>query len=81
MSFVLLYTLILLVPLTLAVALRYLIVVPRRRCIQCDRQVAVTTIRCRHCGYVYTFEDRQIMKLLAEARQRESRASQGADPR
>jgi hypothetical protein len=42
MSPIILYTLILMVPLTLAIALRYLIVVPRRDCPQCDRSVAVT---------------------------------------
>ena len=70
MSFILVYSLILLVPLTLAVALRYLIVVPRRVCLQCDREVAVTALKCRHCGYRYTFEDREMMKRQAEARQR-----------
>ena len=71
MSFIVIYTLILLVPLALAVALRYLIVVPRRKCLQCDREVAVTAIKCRYCGYRYTFEDRVIMRLAAETRQRD----------
>jgi hypothetical protein len=69
-SFILVYTLILLIPLTLAVALRYLIIVPRRECLQCDREVAVTVMKCRHCGYRYTFEDREIMRVMAESRRR-----------
>lgn len=71
MSLIIVYSLILLVPLTLAVALRYLIVVPRRECLQCGREVAVTVLKCRYCGYRYTFEDREMMKLMAEARERD----------
>lgn len=77
MSFIVVYSLILLVPLTLAVALRYLIVVPRRECLQCGREVAVTVLKCRYCGYRYTFEDREIMKLMSEARQRDAARHSG----
>ena len=68
MSPIILYSLILLVPLTLAVALRYVIVVPRRDCPQCDRSVAVTASKCRHCGYRFTAEDRQLMSALVSRR-------------
>jgi rubredoxin len=64
----LIYCSLLIVPLVLAIALRYLVVVPTRECIQCDRVVAVTAFSCRHCGHRYTAEDRELMRLAAEAR-------------
>ena len=39
--------------LTVGVAVRYLIVVPRRRCLNCDRSISVVAARCRRCGYRY----------------------------
>jgi Uncharacterised protein family UPF0547 len=65
---ILIYSAILMVPLILAVALRYLIVVPRRGCPQCDRSVAVTAPKCRHCGYRFTAEDRRHMSALVARR-------------
>jgi ribosomal protein L40E len=72
---IVLYSLILLVPLALAVALRYLIVVPRRECLNCDREVAVTALKCRHCGYRFTAEDREVMASEAARRKRRYRVS------
>jgi ribosomal protein L40E len=72
---ILIYTLILLVPLVLAIALRYLIVVPRRLCLNCDREVAVTASNCRRCGYRFTAEDRELMAYEAARRKRRYRAS------
>jgi hypothetical protein len=68
MSPIVLYISILMVPLILAVCLRYLIVVPRRDCLQCGRSVAVTAPRCRHCGYRFTAEDRRYMAALVARR-------------
>jgi len=73
MNPVLIYILILLVPVTLAVALRYVIVVPRRDCPYCDRSVAVTAPKCRHCGYRFTAEDRKLMAREAARRRRRGR--------
>jgi hypothetical protein len=70
MAPIILYSLILLVPVLLAVALRYLIVVPRRECLNCERDVAVTAQKCRHCGYRFTAEDRQLMAYTAARRKR-----------
>ena len=39
--------------LVVGVAVRYLIVVPRRKCLQCDTSISVTASRCRSCGYRY----------------------------
>jgi hypothetical protein len=72
-----LYGSMILVPLVLAVALRFVIVVPTRECIQCGTVVAVTTLTCRHCGHRYTAEDRELMRLAAE--RRSSRAD-GPEP-
>jgi ribosomal protein L40E len=69
-----LYSSFLIVPLVISVALRYLIVVPTRECIQCDRVVAVTAFSCRHCGHRYTAEDREWMRLRAERRKAEGPA-------
>jgi RNA polymerase subunit RPABC4/transcription elongation factor Spt4 len=63
-----LYGAMVLIPLVLAVTLRFLIVVPTRECIQCERVVAVTTLTCRHCGHRYTAEDRELMRIQAERR-------------
>ena len=71
MNPLLLYCLILLVPVALAVALRYVIVVPRRDCPDCDRSIAVTAPKCRHCGYRFTAEDRNMM--MREVAQRKRR--------
>jgi ribosomal protein L40E len=71
---IVLYISILVIPLVLSVALRYLIVVPTRECIQCDRVVAVTAFSCRHCGHRYTAEDREWMRLRAEQRKAEGAA-------
>jgi hypothetical protein len=75
MSPIILYILILMVPLVLAVALRYLIVVPRRDCLQCGRSVAVTAPKCRHCGYRFTAEDREFMAALVARRKARFRRS------
>ena len=64
------YILILLVPVAVAVALRYVIVVPRRDCPNCYRSVAVTAPRCRHCGYRFTAEDRKLMAKQTARRKR-----------
>jgi hypothetical protein len=48
-----LYVSVLAAMLALGVAVRYLIVVPRRRCLQCDRSISVVASRCRGCGYRY----------------------------
>ena len=72
---IIVYSLILLVPLVLAVALRYVIVVPRRGCLNCGRSVAVTSLNCRHCGYRFTAEDRQFMASEAAKRKRRYRAN------
>ena len=61
---------VLLVPVALAVALRYVIVVPRRPCINCERSIATTAPKCRHCGYRYSFEDRQLMAAEVAKRKR-----------
>ena len=68
-----LYSSILLVPVVISIALRFLIVVPMRACIRCDKKVAVTAFSCRHCGHRYTPEDREWMRF--EAKQRESKSS------
>jgi tRNA(Ile2) C34 agmatinyltransferase TiaS len=68
MSPIILYGTLVMVPLVLAVWLRYVIVVPRRDCIQCGRSVAVTAARCRHCGYRYAAEDRAYMATLVADR-------------
>ena len=68
MSPILVYVAIMMVPLVLAVALRYLIVVPRRNFLQCDKSVSVAALKCRHCGYRYTAEDRALMRHLAARR-------------
>jgi hypothetical protein len=39
--------------LAVGVAVRYLIVVPRRRCLRCDKSISVAAARCRGCGYRY----------------------------
>jgi hypothetical protein len=75
MSPIIVYTLILLVPLALAVWLRYLIVVPRRDCLQCGRSVAVTASKCRHCGYRFTAEDREMMRYQAARRKARYRST------
>jgi DNA-directed RNA polymerase subunit RPC12/RpoP len=69
------YILILLVPVALAVALRYVIVVPRRECLNCRRSVATTAPRCRHCGYRFFAEDRKDMAKAVSKRQRRYRRS------
>lgn len=68
MSPIILYIAILMVPLILAVWLRYVIVVPRRDCLQCGRSVAVTAAKCRHCGYRFTAEERQYVAALVARR-------------
>lgn len=69
------YSAVLSVPVALAVALRYVIVVPRRECINCDRSIATSAPKCRHCGYRYTFEDRRLMEQeVARRKRRYSRA-------
>ena len=75
MNPVVIYILILLVPVALAVALRYVIVVPRRECLNCGRSVATTTPRCRHCGYRFFAEDRKLMAKEVSRRRRRYRAS------
>jgi ribosomal protein L40E len=71
MSPLLVYGALLLGPLIIAVALRYVIVVPMRDCIQCGKTVAVTALWCRHCGHRYTAEDRELMRLQTERRSAE----------
>jgi ribosomal protein L40E len=73
-----LYGSMVLVPLVLAVALRFVIVVPTRECIQCGTVVAVTTLTCRHCGHRYTAEDRELMRLAAERRSSQAEAREPA---
>jgi hypothetical protein len=67
----LLYGSILIVPVAISIGLRFVIVVPKRECIQCGRTVAVTAFSCRHCGYRYTAEDRALMRRVAERRKRD----------
>jgi hypothetical protein len=67
---VLVYASVLLIPVALAVALRYVIVVPRRECLGCDRSIATTAPKCRHCGYRYSFEDRRLMEQEVARRKR-----------
>ncbi len=64
------YLLILLVPVVIAVALRYVIVVPRRECINCRRSIATTAPKCRHCGYRFFAEDRKLMASEVSKRKR-----------
>jgi hypothetical protein len=66
----------LLIPVVISIALRFLIVVPTRPCIQCGRIVAVTAFSCRHCGHRYTAEDREWMKLEAARRKDDYEAHQ-----
>lgn len=37
----------------MGVAVRYLIVVPRRKCLQCGKSISVVASGCRGCGYRY----------------------------
>src|SRR4051812_37117392 len=80
-----LYGCMVLVPLVLAVLLRFVIVVPMRECIQCERRIAVTTLTCRHCGHRYSAEDRMLLQMLAEQRKAEvdelERVSATPEPR
>ena len=62
------YGSLLLIPVVISIALRFLIVVPSRECILCGKEVAVTAFRCRHCGHRYTPEDRELMRFEAEQR-------------
>ncbi len=71
MSPLALYVTVIAIVLVLAVALRFLILVPTRACIQCDKVVAVTAPSCRHCGHRYTAEDRELMRSRAEGRARQ----------
>jgi predicted amidophosphoribosyltransferase len=47
------YVAIVVAALALGVAVRLLIVVPRRRCLQCGAEVPVSARNCRRCGYRY----------------------------
>ena len=49
----LLYVSMLVAMLALGVAVRFLIVVPRRECIACDASISVAAARCRGCGHRY----------------------------
>jgi hypothetical protein len=64
------YIVIVLAVLGLAVALRFLIVVPRRDCIGCGRSISVATHKCRWCGYEYSHEDRALRTYLKAKRLR-----------
>ena len=47
------YVSVLIAMLGLGVAVRYLIVVPRRKCLDCGRSISVVAAKCRGCGYRY----------------------------
>ena len=64
------YVVLIIAILGLAVALRFLIVVPRRDCIGCGRSISVATYKCRWCGYQYSHEDRDLLKHLTAKRLR-----------
>ena len=49
-----LYVSMLVAMLAVGVAVRYLIVVPRRRCLDCGRSISVAAPKCRGCGYRYS---------------------------
>jgi hypothetical protein len=53
MSPLVLYASIVLAILVLAVVARFVIVVPRRECLNCGASISVTARQCRRCGYRY----------------------------
>ena len=48
-----LYGAIVLGVIVLAIAARFVIVVPRRDCLNCGASISVTAPKCRRCGYRY----------------------------
>ncbi len=53
MAPVAIYLGVVLVIMALAVVLRFVIVVPRRECLNCGANIAASAPKCRRCGYRY----------------------------